>query len=107
MRRPGRCPREVEKASANDEELHNVRDAVETGNFGKSRGYMPVANELCVIGQLVLRGTRIVLPAKLRPAALALAHEGVVGTKTKLRSKVRWPGMDGATERHCRTYYGC
>ena len=50
------------------------------------------------------------LPAKLRSAALALAHEGhlgVVGTKTMLRRKVWWPGMDRATERHWRTCYGC
>ena len=44
---------------------------------------MIVAGELCVIGQLVLRGTRIIIPSKLQPRTLALAHEGhlgVVGT---------------------------
>ena len=50
------------------------------------------------------------LPVKLRPAALALAHEGhlgIVGTKTMLRSKVWWPAMDREAERHCRSCYGC
>ena len=102
--------REVEEASGNDEELQNVRDAIQTGNFVKCRAYMAIASELCVVGQLVLRGTRIVLPVKLRPAALALAHEGhlgIVGTKTMLRSKVWWPAMDREAERHCRSCYGC
>ena len=102
--------RELEEASGNDEELQNVRDAIQTGNFVKCRAYMAIASELCVVGQLVLRGTRIVLPVKLRPAALALAHEGhlgIVGTKTMLRSKVWWPAMDREAERHCRSCYGC
>ena len=57
---------------------------------------MAVAGELCVIGQLVLRGICIVIPQKLRPRTLALAHEGhlgVVGTKQNLRTKVWWPGI--------------
>ena len=65
---------------------------------------MTVAGELVVIGQLILRGTRIIIPRKLQPRTLGLAHEGhfgVVGTKQNLRTKVWWPGMDKATERHC------
>ena len=45
---------------------------------------MTVAGELCVIGQLVLRGTCVIIPSKLQPRTLALAHEGhlgVIGTK--------------------------
>ena len=55
------------------------------GRFEQCKAYVPAAGELFVIGQLVLRGTRIVLPIKLRRKhAVALAHEGhlgVVGTK--------------------------
>ena len=72
-----------------------------TGQFEKCKQYMAVAGELCVIGQLVLRGTRIVIPKKLQPRTLALAHEGhlgVVGTKQNLRTKVWWPGMDKAAD---------
>ena len=102
--------REIEEASAVDEELIEVRRAIATGQFEKSKQYMAVAGELCVIGQLVLRGTRIVIPQKLHPRTLALAHEGhlgVVGTKQNLRTKVWWPGMDRAADRHCRTCHGC
>lgn len=83
--------REVEEASADDEELREVRKAIESGTFDKCKAYAPIANELCVIGYLVLRGVRIVLPYSLRARALALAHEGhlgIVGTKQHLRSKV-------------------
>ena len=67
---------EIEEASADDEELKEVRKAIATGWFEKCRQYMTEAGELCVIGQLVLRGTHIIIPSKLKPRALALAHEG-------------------------------
>ena len=53
--------REIEEASADDEELKEVRKAIVTGRFEKCRQYTTVAGELCVIGQLVLRGTRIII----------------------------------------------
>ena len=65
---------------------------------------IPVSSELCVIGHLILRGTRIIMPAKLRPRTIALAHEGhfgVVGTKQRLRTKVWWPGLDKEVEKYC------
>jgi hypothetical protein len=69
--------REVEEAAAIDEELSELRQAIKTGHFDQCKPYMPIAGELCVIGQLVLRGTRIIMPAKLRPRALVLAHAGL------------------------------
>ena len=102
--------REKEEASADDEQLKEVRKAIATGRFEKCRQYMTVSGELCVIGQLVLGGTRIIIPSKLQPRTLALAHEGhlgVVGTKQNLRTKVWWPGMDKAVERHCRACHEC
>ena len=66
--------RETEEASADDEELKEVRKAISTGRFEKCRQYMTVVGELCVIGLLVPRGTRIIIPSKLQPLTLALAH---------------------------------
>ena len=66
--------------------------------------------EVCVIGQLLLRGTRIVILKKLQRRTRAPAHEGhlgVVGTKQNLRTKGWWPGMDKAADRHCRACDGC
>ncbi|KAM8832564.1 uncharacterized protein K02A2.6 [Spinachia spinachia] len=58
--------RGVERASADNEELSGVRKAIQTGRFEKCSAYSRIANELCTIGQLVLRGTRIVLPHAVR-----------------------------------------
>ena len=65
--------------------------------YGQLKQYISVASELCVIGKLILHSTRIVIPSKLRPWVLTLAHEwhpGIVNMKHRLRSKVWWPVTD-------------
>ena len=103
---------DVERASSDDAELQQLRECIDTGRWTDcpDKLYAAIGGELCVIGQLVLRGSRIVMPRKLRPQALALAHEGhlgIVGTKQALRSKVWWPGIDRAVETYCRSCHGC
>ena len=78
--------REVEEASAIDEELCAVRECPNGKPWEQLayKKYLSCAGELCAIDQLILRGTRIVVPRKLRPRILSLAHEGhlgIVGTK--------------------------
>jgi hypothetical protein len=71
---------------------------------------LPIWNELCAIGKLVLLGTRIVLPTILREHVLELAHEGHPGIssmKIRLMSKVWWPGIDKSIERYCKSCYVC
>ncbi len=102
--------REVEEASATDPELREVRKAITNGHFENCKPYAPVANELCMVGYIVLRGNRSVLPQSLQARALKLAHEGhlgIVGTKQHLRSKIWWPGMDKAVENYCKACHGC
>ena len=83
---------EIEKVSADDEELQVVRGCLASGNWeGAPKSYVCVRNELTFIGHVILRGTRIVIPEKLRQRVLRLAHEGHQGTvkmKERLRSKV-------------------
>ena len=58
----------------------------------------------------MLRGDGIVIPRSLRKVVLELAHEGhqgVVKTKSRLRTKVWWPKMDGDVGRMCRSCHGC
>ena len=102
---------EIESASAEDEELQAVRDCLSSGNWEKGpRSFVMVRNELTFIGQVILRGTRIVIPKVLRSRVLDLAHEGhqgIVKMKERLRSKVWWPGVDKDAERKCRECYGC
>ena len=102
---------EIESASAEDEDLQAVRSCLTSGNWETApKPYVWVRNELTYIGQVILRGTRIVIPNILRKRVLELAHEGhqgVVKMKERLRSKVWWPGVDKDAERNCRECYGC
>ena len=88
--------RKIEEASAVDEELIEVRRAIATGQFEKCKHYMAVAGELCVIGQLVLRGTRIVIPQKLRPRT-ELAQNKISGPKC---GGQEWTGQLTDTAEH-------
>ena len=103
--------RDIERASANDTELQSVRQFVKTGDAAHlPRPYLPLRYELTTIGQVVLRGTRIVPPASLRSQILQLAHEGhqgIVKTKERLCTKVWWPGIDHSAERLCKACTGC
>ena len=97
----------MEEASAIDEELCAVKECLNGNPWDQLayKRYFPCISELCSIGQLILRGTRIVIPKKLTPRVLSLAHEGhlgIVGTKQKLCSKVWWPGMEKDAEKHCK-----
>ena len=50
------------------------------------------------------------IPRKLRPQVLVLAHGGhpeIVRIEQILRSKVRWPGIDRQAKRFCRVCHGC
>ena len=104
--------REIEEASSEDREFVELRQHIKEGNWkgDRHKQYIPVCGELCVIGKLILRGTRIVIPSKLRPRVLSLAHErhpGIVSMKQRLRSKVWWPGIDREAEKFCKTCHGC
>ena len=102
----------VERASMEDPELQNVCQCIQSGQWDncQNKSCIAVSAELCSIGQLVLHGNRIIIPEKLRPKVVALAHEshfGIVGTKQRQRSKAWWPKMERDAERHCRTCHGC
>ena len=104
--------KQVKLASEKDHELISVRQYVTTGDWSKCKlpHYLGVKDELCVLGYLVLRGDRLVIPQSMRDHILRLAHEGhqgIVKTKNRLRAKVWWPKMDAAAEKLCRSCHGC
>ena len=88
-----------------------MRSCLVSGNWEKApKPYVMVRNELTFIGQVILRGTIIVIPTVLRQRVVELAHEGhqgMVKMKERLRSKVGWPGVDKDAKRKCRECYGC
>ena len=88
--------REIEKASAIDPEFDEIRRCIATGDWASCKlwSYLHDKSELCCYGQLLLRGTRLIIPKSLREQVLQLAHEGHQGiVKTKIRSKVWWLKM--------------
>jgi transposase InsO family protein len=104
--------RQVEESSNFDDELNSIRECIKTGNWENSKlsSYYPVRDELCTVGRLVLRGTRLVIPRELRVKVIAIAHEGHVGmsaTKVRLRTKVWWPGMDKDVVKYIESCHGC
>ena len=64
--------KEVERASEEDPELTSVRHYIQSGDWSQFKlpHYLCVKNELCVLGKLVMRGTRIVIPKSLRGEVL-------------------------------------
>ncbi|XP_067671753.1 uncharacterized protein [Haliotis asinina] len=94
---------EVERASTSDVELEIVRQCIDSSDWNHCEltQYVIVSSELCKIGKLVFRGSRMVISKCLRPRVLSLAHEGrlgVVGIEQNLRSRVWWPNMDKDAE---------
>ena len=77
---------EIEDASAEDKEIAMLRKCVQTNDWTVGESAFKA-----------VRGTRLVIPIKLRKQVLDLAHEGhqgIVKTKQRLRTKVWWPGID-------------
>ncbi|CAG2198053.1 unnamed protein product [Mytilus edulis] len=104
--------KEIEKEAKVDTELSEVRNSLQQAKWNQSvmSAYYPVKNELSVIGYLVMRGRRIIIPKTLQAKCLQLAHEGhleIVGTIQMLRSKVWWPNMDKDVEKYVKSCHGC
>lgn len=72
-----------------------------------AKPYYKVQDELCVSGNVIMRGDRLVVPSELTPRLLELAHEshqGMTRTKQRLRELYWWPLMDQHVEnmvKHC------
>ena len=72
--------------------------------------YKALSDEIWVLGQIVMRGNRIILPESLWKQTLSLAHEGHQGitrTKARLREKVWWTNMDKQVEQLVKACYQC
>lgn len=102
---------EIQEASRTDSEIQWVKEAVDTGNWPENvSAYKFCENEYCVSGDILLRGTRIVIPKVLQEPILKLAHEGHPGItvmKRRLRSKVWWPKIDAMAQETVTGCEGC
>lgn len=97
--------REIEEASAEDDTINAIDKNVWPHSI---QHYKLFETEFCFSGNILLRGTRIVMPENLQERTLQLAHEGhpgIVVMKRRLRTKVWWSKMDAeAYVKKCR---GC
>lgn len=82
----------VQEAVTKDSEMKAVRSVLLNDNWtNKVSPYRAVASELSVIDNVILRENRLVISVALRKQILAIAHsthQGVVRTKSLLRTKV-------------------
>ena len=104
---------EIENECLNDVKLREARKCVISGNWSQNKftsRYVQVKNELCTSGGSLLRGNRLVIPYNLHKRVIDLTHEdhqGIVKTKSQLRTKVWGPTIDKDAENKCRTCHGC
>lgn len=102
---------EIEEQSKRDTEIQKVKEGLYDKKWDESvKIYKLFENELCFYGDILLRGTKIVIPKALRNQVLAAAHEGhpgIVAMKLRLRSKVWWPRYDRDAENTVKSCRGC
>ena len=102
---------EIQEHSKADPELIQVRQCIQNNQPHKlPLQYQPLAQEMSIVDNIILRDNRIILPTKLRSQAIKLAHEdhaGMTKTKQRIRSKLWWPIMDKDIEQHIRTCHPC
>lgn len=102
---------EIINCSQVDVEIQNVRRALQDDKWeGVLKRYAAFKGELCFANDVLLRGSRVVIPVKLRGTVLQLAHIGHPGRekmKRRTRIAVWWPGIDTDVERTCRECFEC
>ena len=102
---------EIIQYSQEDDEFKIIKEALRSGNWPKElMKYKLIQSELCISGEIFLRGHRLIIPQKLQLKTLTLAHEGHPGQvlmKRRLRTKVWWKNMDKMVENFVINCNGC
>lgn len=102
---------DIAKASSSDHKIQAVKEGIYKGIWLEVVSqYKTIETELCFADEILLRGTRIILPESLQERALYLGHEGHPGItvmKRRLRAKVWWPKMDLQIEQFVKKCKGC
>ena len=106
---------EIETETQNDPEMQDLLAAIRRKRPDDAiqphlSQYRAVFHELSGHGNIVVRGHKIVVPRKLREKAVRLAHEahqGIVKSKTYLRSRMWFPKMDAMLSEVVETCHPC
>lgn len=102
--------KDIQKATEKDEFLSRIIRSINTGSPITEKPFCFITDELSVIDGVLVRGTRLVIPATLHDQVLNLAHKGhpgVVKAKDQLRTKVWWPGIDAEAEKIIKLCKSC
>ena len=85
---------DVERASSDVAELQQLRECIDTGRWTDcpDKLYAAISGELCVIGQLVLIGSRIVMPAQVSTTSTSIGTRGTPGN-SRHRASVEEQGV--------------
>ena len=83
--------------------MQTLTKVVETNEWTdpRTQEFKKVKDDLSICNGIVLRGSNIVLPSSVRNAAIELAHvghQGIVKTKSLIREKIWFPGIDRLVE---------
>ncbi|XP_062557522.1 uncharacterized protein K02A2.6-like [Armigeres subalbatus] len=103
---------EVIQATGEDPEMRKLIDCIlnERWDREEMKQYNLFRNEMSYVNDLVMRGTKLVIPNALRQRMCQLAHEGHPGQsmmKRRLRERCWWPGIDHDAVKMCETCEGC
>lgn len=104
---------QIQAETESDPLLQAVSRAIKTGKWTSDPVLAPLKHlqdEFSLCDAVVLRGTRIVIPAALQNQVVQLAHaghQGIVKTKNLLREKVWFLGMDSMAESAVKSCIPC
>ena len=110
---------EINDSNSKDPTLQAVVSAVRSGDWSTAKkdkqvnqhdyeALEKIKDELTISisSNVILRGTKIVIPQRLQQRVVDLAHEGhqgIVKTKALLRDKVWFPGINQLTEKKVKS----
>ncbi|XP_030760795.1 uncharacterized protein K02A2.6-like [Sitophilus oryzae] len=105
---------EVNDQSKTDAEIQMIKKCLDDDKFWESekviQAYKPFKTEYCFHENILLRGTKIVMPTALRSKVLSLSHEGHPGRdnmKRLLRAYAWWPKIDVDVTEYVKQCHGC
>ena len=94
----------IENATKEDREMQDLMAAISAGfpsdwerTWPLARPYKKIREHLSVVDDVVIFGTRIVVPASLRREILRelhASHQGLEKTKRRARMCIYWPGLN-------------
>ena len=81
---------EISEATTADRTLQGLRAAIRTGHWEAVKQYKPIKDEITIgFNNIILRGSRIIIPDSLHQRAVDIAHESHQGVSQKLYCEKR------------------